>query len=212
VTSRRRPKPRSLGFARTCGRQQNWALAGNRVKAPRFACQRQHLGLRLRPKSGTHAAIYPDGPGGQGKIVGAPARAPRSCVAAAYGSRLVNQPRRRGRLVTSSALDRIPPIRAKVNGPRIDQSDRCRRPSSSGRRRRALLVRETPMGPIRESNGRSMPSIGWPRTPRLPISASASRTTTTAVEALDVRQCGVPELRFRRADERHIGWTCRDRW
>jgi penicillin amidase len=190
----------------------NWVLAGNRVKGGHaLLANDMHLGLRLPPVWYRMLLIYPDGQGGQRKIVGAGLPGTPIIVAGSNGHVAWGATNAAGDWLDIIRLDQdsAHPGQVKLGEDWISPAVSEETIAVKGGASEKLMVRETPMGPIRESNGQVY-AIHW-----LAQDAKASdlgirrlEDTSTAVEALDVAaSSGVPELNFVAADEAgHIGW------
>lgn len=191
----------------------NWVLAGNRVKGGRaLLANDMHLGLRLPPVWYRMMILYNDGQGGQRKIIGftipgAPIFPAGSNFHAAWGA-------------TNAAGDWLDIIRLdqdSAHPAQVKLGDTWITPTVAeetiivkGGEAEKLLVRETPMGPIREKDGQVF-AIHWladePGAVNLGFFNLESAQTAAAV--LDVAaHAGVPELNVVAADDQgHIGWT-----
>jgi len=191
----------------------NWVLAGDRVKGGHaLLANDMHLGLRLPPVWYRLLLIYPDGQGGQRKIVGASLPGTPIIVTGSNGHVAWGVTNAAGDWLDIIRLDQdsAHPGQVKLGEDWISPTVAEETIAVKGAAPEKLLVRETPMGPIRESNGQVY-AIHWlaqdPKAADLGI--RKLEDTTTAAEALDVgASAGVPELNFVAADEAgHIGWV-----
>ena len=191
----------------------NWVIAGSRVKGGHaLVANDMHLGLRLPPVWYRLMLVYPDGQGGQTKIVGV--GVPGMPLIAAGSNGHV------GWGLTNAAGDWLDIIRLDQDsshpnmvrlgedwvGPTVaDETILVK-----GAAPEKMLIRETPMGPIREVNGQSY-AIHWlAHDPNAANIGMIKLETATSVEAaLDIAANGsLPELNFVAGDDQgHIGWT-----
>lgn len=205
-------KASSLGGDDVWG-SNNWALAGNRTKGGHaLLANDMHLGLRLPPVWYRMMIIYNDGQGGQRKVIGvtlpgAPIFPAGSNTHVAWGA-------------TNAAGDWLDIIRldqdsahpgqVKLGEDWITPTVAEETIAIKGGEAEKLLVKETPLGPLREKDGQVY-AIHWvahdPKAATLGFFGLESAQTASA--ALDVAAgSGVPELNFVAADDQgHIGWT-----
>ena len=190
----------------------NWVLAGNRVKGGHaLLANDMQLGLRLPPVWYRMLVIYPDGQGGQRKIVGASLPGTPVIIAGSNGHVAWGMTNAAGDWLDILRLDQDSshPGQVKLGEDWISPTVAEETILVKGAASEKLLVRETPMGPIRESNGQVY-AIHWlaqdPRAADLGLLKLES--AASAVEALDAAaNAGVPELNFVAADDAgHIGW------
>jgi len=191
----------------------NWALAGNRVKGGRaLVANDMHLGLRLPPVWYRVQLIYNEAPGVQRKIVGVGLPGMPIVVAGSNGHVAWGATNAAGDWLDIIRLDQdsTHPGQVKLGEDWISPTVTDETILVKGAASEKLLVRETPMGPIRESNGQLF-AVHW-----LAQSAKASdlsivglEKASSAIEALDIAAgAGVPELNFVAGDDQgHIGWT-----
>src|SRR5579859_3371434 len=190
----------------------NWALAGNRVKGGRaLVANDMHLGLRLPPVWYREQLIFNEAPGVQRKLVGVGLPGTPIIVAGSNGHVAWGATNAAGDWLDIIRLDQdaAHPGQVKLGEDWISPTVAEETIAVKGAASEKLLVRETPLGPIRESNGQVY-AIHWlAQDPKaVDLGIRKLEETSTAVEALDVAaNAGVPELNFVAADEAgHIGW------
>lgn len=191
----------------------NWVLAGNRTKGGRaLLANDMHLGLRLPPVWYRLMITYNDGQGGQRKVVGvtlpgAPIFPVGSNTHVAWGA-------------TNAAGDWLDIIRldqdtahpgqVKLGEEWITPTVAEETIAVKGAEAEKLLVKETPLGPLRERDGQ-LYAIHWlaDDSKAANLGFLGLESAQSASAALDVAAAaGVPELNFVAADDQgHIGWT-----
>ena len=191
----------------------NWALAGSRTKGGHaLVANDMHLGLRLPPVWYRLMIIYNDGKGGQRKIVGVslpgtPIIPAGSNFHVAWGD-------------TNAAGDWLDILRLDQDAGHPGQvklGDEWITPTTveetiavKGGETEKLLIRETPMGPLREKDGQVY-AIHWlAHDPKaIDLNFLGLESVATVQEALDVAaRMGVLQLNFVAGDDQgHIGWT-----
>jgi penicillin amidase len=191
----------------------NWALAGSRVKGGRaLVANDMHLGLRLPPVWYRMMLIYNDGQGGQRKVIGVSLPGTPVIVAGSNTHVAWGETNAAGDWLDIIRLDQdsAHPGQVKLGEDWLSPTVAEETIAVKGAAPEKMLIRETPMGPIRESNGQVY-AIHW-----LAADAKAAdlgilklETASTAVEALDIAaSAGVPELNFVAGDDQgHIGWV-----
>ena len=190
----------------------NWVLAGNRVKGGHaLVANDMHLGLRLPPTWYRMMLLYPDGQGGQRKIVGVSLPGTPVIVAGSNTHVAWGETNAAGDWLDIIRLDQdsAHPGQVKLGEDWITPSVAEETIAVKGAAPEKMLIRETPMGPIRESNGQVY-AIHWlahdPHAADLGMIRLEG--AATAVEALDIAaSSGIPELNFVAGDDQgHIGW------
>jgi penicillin amidase len=191
----------------------NWVLAGSRAKGGRaILANDMHLGLRLPPVWYRLMIIYNDGQGGQRKIVGVTLPGAPIFPAGSNGHAAWGATNAAGDWLDIIRLDQdsAHPGQVKLGDEWISPSVAEETIAVKGAEPEKLLVRETPMGPIREQDGQIY-AIHW-----LGHEAKAAdlnfvnlESAASAETVLDVAaRSGVPQLNFVAADDQgHIGWT-----
>jgi len=191
----------------------NWALAGNRVKGGRaLVANDMHLGLRLPPVWYRLQMIFNEAPGGQRKVVGVGLPGTPILVAGSNGHVAWGATSAAGDWLDIIRLDQdsAHPGQVKLGEDWISPSVADETILVKGTAPEKMLIRETPMGPIRENNGQIF-AIHWlaqdPKASNLGF-LGLEKAASTA-EALDIAAgAGVPEINFVAGDEQgHIGWT-----
>ena len=191
----------------------NWVLAGSRTKGGRaLLANDMHLGLRLPPVWYRLMIVYNDGQGGQRKVVGANMPGTPIFPAGSNGHAAWGATNAAGDWLDIIRLDQdsAHPGQVKLGDEWISPTVAEETIAIKGAEAEKLLVRETPMGPIREKDGQIY-AIHWlaHESGAADLSFLALEAAPTAADALDIAaKAGVPELNFVAADDQgHIGWT-----
>ena len=191
----------------------NWVIAGNRVKGGHaLLANDMHLGLRLPTVWYRMMIVYNDGQSGQRKVVGVSLPGAPIFPAGSNGHAAWGATNAAGDWLDIIRLDQdsAHPGQVKLGDEWISPTVQDETIAVKGADSEKLLVRETPMGPIREQDGQIY-AIHW--LAHDPAAATLGflglESAQTASDALDIAaQSGVPELNFVAADEQgHIGWT-----
>lgn len=191
----------------------NWAIAGARVKGGRaLIANDMHLGLRLPAVWYRLMLVYPDGQGGQRQVVGLTVPGMPQIAAGSNGHVAWGLTNAAGDWLDIIRLDQdaAHPNMVKLGEDWIAPDVAEETILVKGAAPEKMLIRETPMGPVREVNGQSY-AIHW--LAHDPAAASINimklEGVDTAAAALDIAaEGGMPELNFVAGDEQgHIGWT-----
>ena len=191
----------------------NWALAGSRTKGGRaLVANDMHLGLRLPPVWYRLVLAYNDGKGGQRRIVGVSLPGAPIIVAGSNGHVAWGATNSAGDWLDILRLDQdqAHPGQVKLGDEWIAPAVREETILVKGADPEKLLIRETPLGPVREKDGQ-LYAIHWlAHDPKaIDMTYVDIESADTAAQALDLAAAtGLPEINFVAGDEQgHIGWT-----
>jgi penicillin amidase len=171
-----------------------------------------HLGLRLPAIWYRMMLIYNDGRGGQRKIVGVGLPGTPMIVTGSNGHVAWGTTNATGDWLDIIRLDQdsAHPGQVKLGDDWITPTVAEETIAVKGAAPEKMLIKETPMGPVRENNGQTY-AIHWmaddPKAVDLDI-MKLEEATTTAEALDDAASAGIPQLNFIAGDDQgHIGWV-----
>jgi penicillin amidase len=206
------PSPVLAEFFNTVG-SNNWAVAGGRSDTgAAIISDDMHLGIQL-PNTWYRAALqFPDGKGGQRRVVGVTLPGTPVVVVGSNGRVAWGYTNSYGDYLDLIALEVDParPGQVRTQAGWETPSAHDEKILVKGAPTETLVVRETSLGPIREAMGRSY-AVHWTAHAPGAVNVNAQRleTADTLDQALAIAPTlGVPAQNFVGGDDKgNIGWT-----
>lgn len=191
----------------------NWAVAGARSDSGgAIVSDDMHLGIQL-PNTWYRAALqFPDGKGGQRRVVGVTLPGTPVVVVGSNGHVAWGYTNSYGDYLDLIALESDParPGQVRTQAGWETPAAHTETILVKGAPAETLVVRETSLGPIREAMGRSY-AVHWTAHTAAAVNVNAQKleTTDTLDEALAIAPTlGIPAQNFVGGDDRgNIGWT-----